>query len=278
MGDKTSSKRLETKHETVSKRNNPVLRPIILYLVPPGTVILVLAVLWEAWVRIKDVPIYLFPAPSAVLDRLIGDIGFFGIHASITIIEAAGGFILGSSIALVLGILMAHSGVAERTLFPIALLIKVTPIVAVAPLFVIWFGFGAIPKILIAALITFFPVMVNTLIGLKSVNPSALDYLIALDASDQEILMKLRFPSALPYIFAAFRIALPLSVIGAVVGEWFTGDRGLGSVIIVAHNNIDMTTLFSAVITLAAIGVALTVVLSYLEKKVLFWHDAYITS
>ena len=120
--------------------------------------------------------------------------------------------------------------------------------------------------------------MVNTLIGLKSVNPGALDYLIALDASDQEILMKLRFPSALPYIFAAFRIALPLSVIGAVVGEWFTGDRGLGSVIIVAHNNIDMPTLFSAVITLAVIGVSLTVALSYLEKKVLFWHDAYIAS
>jgi ABC-type nitrate/sulfonate/bicarbonate transport system permease component len=278
MEDKTSSNKLETIPEAVSNKDNSVFRTIILYLVPPGIVILILTVLWEAWVRIKDVPIYLFPTPSAVLDRLVSDIGFFGIHAGITVIEAAGGFILGSSIALVLGILMAHSGVAERTLFPIALLIKVTPIVAVAPLFVIWFGFGAVPKILIAALITFFPVMVNTLIGLKSVNPGALDYLIALDASDQEILMKLRFPSALPYIFAAFRIALPLSVIGAVVGEWFTGDRGLGSVIIVAHNNIDMPTLFSAVITLAVIGVSLTVALSYLEKKVLFWHDAYIAS
>ena len=157
---------------------------------------------------------------------------------------------------------------------PLAVLVKVTPIVAVAPLFVIWFGFGSAPKVMIAALITFFPVMVNALAGLRSVNPGALDFFHSMQAPRRQVYFKLRAPSALPYLFAAFRIAIPLSVIGAVVGEWFSGDRGLGSVIIVAHNNLDMPTLFSAVLTLAFIGICLMVLLSYVEKRVLFWHES----
>ncbi|MDE2823753.1 MAG: ABC transporter permease subunit, partial [Chloroflexota bacterium] len=153
-------------------------------------------------------------------------------------------------------------------------LIKVTPIVAIAPLFVIWFGFGSFPKMMIAALITFFPVMVNTFIGLRSVNPTTLDFFRLLDASEAQVLIKLRIPGALPYVFAAFRIAVPLSVIGAVVGEWFTGDRGLGSVIIVAHHNIDMPTLFSAIAVLACIGLGLTGITALIEQRVLFWHDS----
>ena len=258
--------------------SGPALRPLAWYVLPPAIVLSLAAAACEAWTRLADVPTYIFPAPSAVAARLIGDVGYFAVHGAVTVVEAAAGFVLGSAIAVALGVAMSYSRAAERTLLPIALLVKVTPVVAVAPLFVIWFGFGSGPKVLIAALITFFPVMVNTLIGLRSVNPGALDFLRSLDASDVEILLKLRAPSSLPYLFAAFRIAVPLSVIGAVVGEWFTGDRGLGSVIIVAHNNIDMPTLFAAVVTLAMIGVTLTAVLAYAERKVLFWHESFITT
>ena len=139
---------------------------------------------------------------------------------------------LGAAVAFTGATLMAHSRFLERTLLPIAILVKVTPIVAVAPLFVIWFGFGSLPKIFIASLITFFPVLVNAMVGLRAVNPGALDFFRSLHASRTETYLKLRLPSSLPYLFAAFRISIPLSVIGAVVGEWFSGDRGLGSVII----------------------------------------------
>ncbi len=258
--------------------SGPALRPLMWYVLPPAVALGLAAAVCEAWTRLANVPTYIFPAPSAVAARLAGDPGYFAMHGAVTVVEAAAGFLLGSAIAVALGVAMSYSRTAERTLLPIALLVKVTPVVAVAPLFVIWFGFGSGPKILIAALITFFPVMVNTLIGLRSVSPGALDFLRSLDASDLEILWKLRAPSALPYLFAAFRIAVPLSVIGAVVGEWFTGDRGLGSVIIVAHNNIDMPTLFAAVVTLAIIGVTLTSVLAYAERKVLFWHESFIAT
>lgn len=248
------------------------------YLAPPAAALALLILGWELWTRLGSVPEYIVPAPLAVLDRLFGDLGFFARHGVVTVLEALGGFLLGAAAAIVGATLMAHSRFVERTLFPLAVLVKVTPIVAVAPLFVIWFGFGSMPKILIAALITFFPVMVNAFTGLRSVNPGALDFFRSLSAARRHIYFKLRVPSSLPYLFAAFRIAVPLSVIGAVVGEWFSGDRGLGSVIIVAHNNLDMPTLFSAVLTLAAIGVSLTLLVSYLEGRLLFWHETAIVS
>ena len=231
-------------------------------------------VLWEVAVRASGVAEYLVPTPSAVWSRLSGDLSYFLFHGLITLYESLGGFALGTLVAVIAAGVMAHSRLFERTVYPIALLIKVTPIVAIAPLFVIWFGFGSFPKMMIAALITFFPVMVNTFIGLRSVNPTTLDFFRLLDASEAQVLIKLRIPGALPYVFAAFRIAVPLSVIGAVVGEWFTGDRGLGSVIIVAHHNIDMPTLFSAIAVLACIGLGLTGITALIERRVLFWHDS----
>lgn len=246
----------------------------LLYLVPPALALLLGSAVWEIWTRIRDVPEYIVPAPSQVASRLISDPGFFGQHGAVTLVEALAGFGLGTTVALIGATLMAHSRFIERTLLPIAILVKVTPIVAVAPLFVIWFGFGPVPKVLIAALITFFPVLVNGVTGFRSVDRGSLEFVRSLDASRRQIFLLLRVPSAMPYLFAAFRVSIPLSVIGAVVGEWFSGDRGLGSIIIVAHSNLDMPTLFAATVVLALIGIALTILVSAIERKVLFWHES----
>ena len=254
------------------------LSQALAYLVPPVLALFLLAVGWEIWTRLADVPVYIVPGPIVILQRLFGDLGFFARHGLITLWEAMAGFGLGFVVAFAGATLMAHSRYMERTLFPLAVLVKVTPIVAVAPLFVIWFGFGSFPKILIAALITFFPVLVNAMTGLRAVNPGVLDFFYSVHASRREIFLKLRVPSSLPYLFAAFRISIPLSVIGAVVGEWFSGDRGLGSVIIVAHNNLDMPTLFSAIMVLAFIGISLTVATSYIESRSLFWHETSVVN
>ena len=255
----------------------PVLSTVLWHAWPPAVAVAVLLVLWETWTRVAGVPVYIVPSPVVVLQRLVEDLGVFAWHGAITLLEAMGGFLLGSAVAISAATVMAYSRLMERSLYPLAVLVKVTPVVAVAPLFVIWFGFGSPPKVLIAALITFFPVMVNALTGLRSVNPGALDFFRSVQASRTEVYLKLRGPSSLPYLFAGFRIAVPLSVIGAVVGEWFTGDRGLGSVIIVAHNNLDMPTLFSAIAVLAFIGIGLTMLVSYVERRVLFWHESFIS-
>ena len=266
--------------DSVSKSPRPAggrlsrIRGAWAYLVPPAAALLMAAVAWEAWVRAAGVAEYIVPAPSAVLADLFDDIGYFAYHGAVTLGESLGGFGLGAAVAITGAVVMSQSRVLERSLLPLAVLVKVTPIVAVAPLFVIWFGFGSFPKILVASLITFFPVLVNTLAGLRSASPEALDLFRSLSASRAEVLWKLRAFSSLPYVFAAFRIAVPLSVIGAVVGEWFTGDRGLGSVIIVAHNDLDMPRLFASVVVLAVIGISLTALTWYGERRVLFWHES----
>ena len=244
------------------------------YVLPPFVALAVVGVIWEAWTRFADVPTYLVPAPSVVADRLVGDIGFFVGEGMVTLAEALAGFALGTAVALVGAALMTHSRFIERSLLPLAILVKVTPVVAVAPLFIIWFGFGPIPKVLIVSLITFFPVLVNGVTGFRSVDGGAMDFMRSIRASRREVFLKLRAPSAMPYLFSAFRVSIPLSVIGAVIGEWFSANRGLGSVIVVAHANLDMPTLFSAIFTLSVMGIGLTILLSVVEKRALFWHES----
>lgn len=229
---------------------------------------------WEAWIEIENVKPYLVPSPTSVAQRLYDDPRLFIDGGLATLKGALLGFAAGSAVALVLATIMAQSRWLERAIFPLAILVKVTPIVAIAPLLTIWFGFGLMPKVFIAALIVFFPVMVNALVGFRSVNPNALALFDSLHAGRSEVFLRLRLPSSLPYLFAAFRVAIPLSVIGAVVAEWFSGDQGLGAVIYVANNNLDMKTAFAGVATLAIIGVALFVLTSAIERRVLFWHES----
>lgn len=237
-------------------------------------VLLLVVLIWEASVRAMSVPVYILPAPSAIGERLVTRAPFFLTNAVTTLTEAIGGFLVGSLIAMLLATAMVHSRLAERVLYPLALLVKVTPIVAVAPLFVIWFGFGPVPKILIASLITFFPVLVNAVAGLRDVNHGALEFLQSVGASPAERFWKLRLPSSLPYLFAAARVAIPLSLIGAVVGEWWGASDGLGRIIFLSNTNLDMPSLFAAVVVLALIGVGLTAGLALIERRLLVWHGS----
>jgi NitT/TauT family transport system permease protein len=245
-------------------------------LLPPVAALLLAAGVWEAWVRLRDVPDYLVPAPSAVVARMAEDPAFFAREGLVTLEGALAGFAMGSTVAIALAVVMAHSRLLERSIFPLAILVKVTPIVAIAPLLAIWFGFGMVPKVFIAALMVFFPVMVNALLGFRSVSPAALEFLQSVAASRLDVFVKLRLPSSLPYLFAAFKVSIPLSVIGAVVAEWFSGDRGLGRVIQVANNNLDLDTAFGAVFSLAILGIGLYLLTAALERRLLFWHESAI--
>ncbi len=229
---------------------------------------------WEAWVRLRHVKTYLVPAPSRVAVRFYDGPTVFlreGLH---TLEAALLGLAVGAGIAFLLATVMAQSRFLERAIFPLAILVKVTPIVAIAPLLTIWFGFGIMPKVFIAALIVFFPVMVNALVGFRSVNPNALDLMHSFAANPLEVFLRLRLPSSLPYLFAALKVCVPLSVIGTVVAEWFSGDRGLGRVIYIANNNLDMPTAFAGIFTLAFIGVGLFLITAAIERRVLFWHES----
>ena len=250
----------EAIRERTETRRGPVVGPVVGRLLPPTLALAAVVAVWELWTRLADVPVYIVPAPSVVGSKLLSEPGYFAGHAASTLVVAMGGFALGTAVAVLYAALMSQSQLLERALYPLALLVKVVPVLVWGVLFVVWFGFGPTPKVLIAALITFFPVLVNALAGLRAANTEYLDLFRSLNASRAQVFWKLRAPGSLPYLFAAFRIAIPLAVIGAFVAEYFTGDRGIGSIISVAHSNLDMPTLYSAVIVLAAMGVALTAV------------------
>lgn len=237
-----------------------------------------IALVLELWTRAFRVPSYLLPAPSAVAARMATDAGLLAREGSITLSEAAAGFVIGTGVAFGLATVMAWSRPLERTLFPLAILVKLTPIIAVAPLFTLWFGFGTAPKVAIAALITFFPMLVNSFVGLRSADLQEVAFLQTLGASGREIFRHLRVPSALPYLFSGARISVNLALIGAVIGEWTGADRGLGRVIFVANANLDLTALFGAVLVLAAIGIAANALVGAAERRVLHWHPIAVTT
>lgn len=256
------------------QRALPSGQQLLSTMLPPLAAVVTVLVLWEVWVQWRDIAPYLVPAPSAVVEALFGQPGRYVGAARISLGHALGGLALGSGAAFALAVAMAHSRTFERAVYPIAILVKVTPVVAVAPLFIIWFGFGAMPKVLVAALITFFPMLVNAVTGLRSVDPAALEFMRTLDASRWRVFWSLRAPSSLPYVMAALRISVPLCLIGAVVAEWMSGDTGVGQLILIYNGEFNTPGLFAAVFVLAVVGVSMTGVVAYIERRVLFWHES----
>ncbi len=241
-------------------------------LIPPVLVALAVLGLWELIVRLAHVPNYLLPAPSQILAEIVESIGPLLLDTAVTMLESVLGFIVGCGIGIAVAVLFAHSTLAERAFYPYAIALKTIPIVAIAPLLILWFGNGIPAKVVMAALICFFPAIVNTTIGLKSVSPAALDLFGSLSASRWQILWKLRFPMALPYIFSALKIASTLAVIGAIVGEMSGANVGLGYTLLMASYHFNTNMLFAAIVLASFGGITFFGLVALLEKRVLYWH------
>ena len=216
-------------------------------------------------------PTYIAPSPVQVLQVFVEQGDVLWINFWPTLLEAMAGFVLGNTIAVLLAVWFVHNQLAERAFYPIAVFINTIPIIAVAPILVLMLGNGYAPKIVIAALICFFPTLVNMVRGLKAVSPQMLELMRVLSASDREILWKIRLQSSLPFLFAALRIASTTCVIGAIVGEWIGSNYGLGSLIIEATYNFRAPLLYATVILGAGLAVAFFVTTSLIERQVLKW-------
>ncbi len=252
----------------------PPIRRAVLMFAPPIAFGVLLIAAWHVWVDWRDIKPYLLPPPADVGRALADEPGRYAEALATSLATALGGLFMASVIAFALAVVMAHSRALERAIYPPALLVKVTPIVAVYPLLIIWFGWGVWPRIVVAALITFFPMLVNAIVGLRAVDASALDVLRVLDASRAQVFWKLRLPSSLPYVFAALRISVPLSLIGAVVAEFLSGAGGMGQLILIANGEFETDVLFGAVFVLASVGIGMTAIVSYVEARVLGWTQA----
>lgn len=235
-------------------------------------IILLALLMWEGGVRIAETPVYLVPAPSTILRVLGANLGSLLQAGGVTLAEALAGLILGSGIGLALAVLLNFWARLEQGVLSLAILVKSTPIIAIAPILTIWLGFGPAPKVVVTALLTFFPVLVNALSGFRAADKAVLDLLRSLDASPWEIFIHLRWPSARPYLFTALKVVAPLSMIGAVVAEWMGASSGLGRHMWLAYSNLNMPALFAAVFVLTLLSSALYQGVVWLEKWFLFWE------
>ncbi len=259
--------------ETPRHARTSVLQEVL----PALILICAIVIVWEVAVFLVGWPSYLVPRPSAVVQRLAANPGFFLTQGGITLAEALTGLAVGAGGAFVIGAAMAHWRLLERALLPLAIVVKVTPVVTIAPLLILWFGFGPTPKVIIAAILTFFPMLIASVSGLRSVDPAAYDVLRSLGASPRQVFFALRLPSALPMVLAGAKVCATLSIIGAVVAEWVGADRGLGRAILLANTNLDTPTVFAGVVTLGLMGVLLVAALSLIERHVLFWHESQLS-
>ncbi len=230
--------------------------------------------LWQFVVTLFKVPTYIAPSPVQVAMVFYEKGNILWINFLPTLYEAVLGFTLGNSIAVLLAIWFVHSQFAERAFYPIAVFINTIPIIAIAPILVLILGNGYAPKVVIAALICFFPTLVNMVRGLKAVSPQMLELLKILSANNREILLKVRIQSSLPFLFAALKIASTTSVIGAIVGEWIGSNYGLGALIIDATYNFRAPMLYATVILGASLAVAGFTITSLVERRVIRWRSA----
>jgi NitT/TauT family transport system permease protein len=238
----------------------------------PAIGIVGLLALWWAVVVFFDVKPFIAPSPGLVLNTLYAKREVLLSNLIPTAMEAAGGFLLGNLAAILVATLFVHSKTLQDIFFPVVLMFNAIPIVAKAPILVLIMGNGMEPKITIAALVCFFPTLVNTVRGLESVNPQAMELMRVLSASKTEIFFKLRLYNALPYLFSALRIAASMCVIGAVVGEWVGANVGVGAMIIQATFNFDSALLYSAIVMSASLSGAFFVLVTLAERWLIRWQ------
>jgi NitT/TauT family transport system permease protein len=245
-------------------------RAVADYAVPAVTLAGVL-VMWEAATRIFRIPNFIVPAPSAILSegwewryRFLG-------HAWVTLYETLGGFALSMLVGVPLAVLIVYSPVLRRALYPLIVLLQSVPKIAIAPVLLLMLGHGEMPKVLVAFLVAFFPVVVDTATGLAATPPELLDLSRSYRASAFKTFMKVRLPMAMPFVFAGAKVAITLSVIGAVVGEFVGSDQGLGYVILSATSYWKTELAFSSMILLSIMAIVLFGAVSLVERLVCPW-------
>ncbi len=234
-------------------------------------VLLVVLVAWEAFVRLRGISALVLPGPLRIWTSLLDGFGsgFFLKHLGTTVAEILLGFGAGAGFGIALGALLFHFPGVERVLRPYVVASQALPKLALAPLFILWFGFGLTPKVLITALIVFFPLFENTLTGLAAPSREEQELFRALRAGRWQTFRRLRLPASLPYLFAGLRVAAILSVVGATVSEYVGANRGLGALIIAAQGTLDTAQMFAVFVLLTLLGLALYGAVALLERLVL---------
>lgn len=240
------------------------------YATPLATLLVLLAI-WQTAARLFDLPSWLLPAPSEIASAFVGRADLWG-HTWATLYETLAGFLLSIALGVPIAVAVVYSRFLRDSLYPLILITQSIPKVAFAPILLIWIGYGTVPIVIVSFLVAFWPVIVNTEAGLNSASPEILDLARQLSGTQLQIFTKIRFPSSLPFFLAGLKVAITLSVIGAVIGEFVGASKGLGYIIIWSSSNFKTPLAFAAMGILAAMGIVLFFAISALERVLIPWY------
>ncbi|WP_233711284.1 ABC transporter permease [Lederbergia citrisecunda] len=238
----------------------------------PAVVLLFLLFIWEMVVKIADIPGWLMPAPTAILRELITGFNRFSEHLLSTIGLSIGGFIIGCSVGLLVAILLHLLPKVQEAVYPLLILSQNVPIIVLAPLLVIWFGFGILPKIIVITLVCFFPVTIAALGGFRNTPPEMKHYLLMAGASKTQMFTKLEWPNSLPSLFSGLKISATYSVMGAVISEWLGAKKGIGVYMTLASSSFRTDRVFVAIFIIMMLSLLFFGAISLCEKRLVKWR------
>ena len=250
------------------------LRGLVLRAWLPGLVFVLLVGTWESVARLALVDPMMLPAPSDIAANFVDGFssGIYLQHLEVTLFQALSGFALACAVGICIGSISSFSERFGRALQPILIAVEATPKIALAPLIIVWFGYGMGSKVVLATAIAFFPVFIGTVAGLRAADPGRLDVLRALGASRGQLFRLVALPGALPHIFAGINVAVVFALLGTIVGEFMGSKEGLGTLILYANGNLDTARVFSILLVLAATGLALHWSIGRIRRRLLFWE------
>ena len=238
----------------------------------PLIVFALLFVLWEGAVHLTGIKEYLLPPPSKVWTEFLKRYDTVMGGAWVTTQEIIAGYLLAIVVSVPLALLVAYSRFVENAIYPVVVFLQIIPKIAIAPLFIIWFGFGFTPKLLLVFLLSFFPIVVASIAGFKSVDPEVMDFARTTGAGSWKMFCKIRLPHALPDIFTGLKVGAALSATAAVVAEFVASDRGLGYLLLQYNGNLDTPMVFAIIVLLSLIGLAVYYVVEIIERIAIPWH------
>jgi len=231
---------------------------------------LAILIVWQL-VGLK-VPRYLLPTPLGAAQELVVRAPLLGQHALVTLWEIALGFLLAMLVSVPCGLAVAFSRTVERVVMPVLVFTQLIPKIALAPLFIIWFGFGLFPKVFMTFLLSFFPIIINAVVGFRSLDQEIVYLIRSMGLGPWQAFVKVRLPHALPNIFAGLKVAITLATVGAIIGEFVGSDKGLGYLLLVAGGDLRTELLFATLVVLTAIGLILYYLMACLERLAIPWH------
>jgi NitT/TauT family transport system permease protein len=244
---------------------------ILRWLTPLAGVFVFLAI-WQIGVMVYKVPAYLLPPPTDVAQTFVSEFPRLLRHGWVTTYEMLLGYGLAVAIAIPLAIAITSSKRFDEFVMPTMLFFQVIPKVAVAPLFLVWFGVGALPKVLVAFLISFFPIVIDAAVGLRSMSPEMGDLARSMGSTRLQIFLRFRLPTSLPYLFSGLKVAATLAIAGAVVGEFVGADQGLGYLLLVTNSNMETSLMFATLVALTIIGLTFFYIVEFVEALLIPWH------